>query len=312
MTATATAVSVLRWAADPLGSHPTGDLRRIGDLATPDAEAVRSVESFAGACAARLGAGAPAFGDPAPVGLGPLLMAAAVGGRFEPVLAGQLAAAVPEPATGWGELVARHGLVTAMLEAPGGAGRQQAPLDLTGRLRACSPLTDVLRHPVDERRGRDAARRRFAALLDRRRGPAVLAAVLARPESDAMTLNWRAELLERLRQLDPALMLDVYERACLVHTADWAELNAWADAQLNRSGVPAALPVAVLRYWAPLARTRRDEEGRRQARRYTAGDPGEADAPTTTMAGRILLRPELYDRVLHQVLRHRLLAVEAA
>jgi hypothetical protein len=274
VTAVATAGQVLSWAAEPAGPPPSGPLWEPAGLATPP-EAVRDAAAqLARRTSALLGAGTPPFGGSGQVGLGVVFLAAAAGGRQQVAAAALLAQAVPPPAArrdqgAWYDLVARHGLVTAVVQALDGASYlgstgaspdDDAPEPVQELLLAASPLTAVLHRPP--RRALRAGTTGQAvgtavALLTRPRGHAVLAAGLAGWSPFTPVLNWRADLLARLRHEHTDLLLDVYLTARIRFGADWDERITWAARQLGRSSVADPLAVATLRFWAPLAAVER-------------------------------------------------------
>ena len=140
LTAEATARRVLGWALEtcrPAGGvgpgswrvdapsllPPSGQLREAAALAHPDADTVDALRALTRCTAARLGAGAPPFGDTTAVGLGALLLAAAIGGRAQPDPAALLAETIPPPRlvvtggpAGWADAVARHSVVAPFLD----------------------------------------------------------------------------------------------------------------------------------------------------------------------------------------------------
>jgi hypothetical protein len=281
VTAQATARRVLAWAAQPAGRLPEGPLWEAAGLARPDPATLVLAAELIRAAAARLGAGAPPFADRQPVGAGPVLLAAAIGGRRQPGPARRLvemlpatrpARARPEQAC-WSDLVARHALVSAALvsaalagSAPAGSVPASAGpgglLDepLTETLLRASPLTAVLHRPNRQRLAAQTTGDEVeaaAALLERPRGLAVLTASLAAWSSDTAVLDWRVALLSRLGQDYPALVLDTYAAARLRHGADWDLRLRWARRALTTPGAPDPLAMATIRFWVPLARIRR-------------------------------------------------------
>jgi FtsH ternary system-associated peptide len=297
MTAADTATRVLRWAAGPTGTLPTGPLWEPASLASPPAAAADAAARLARRTAALLGAGAPPFGARNRIGLGVVFLAAAIGGRQQAGAAALLARAVPIRAGGpqpdldpWYDLVARHGLVSAALaelERPGaaalpsrppapGPGQRPAvaggPADpepeppLAELLLDASPLTAVLHRPSQRAITSDTtghAVNTAVALLSRPRGQRVLAHRLAACSPLTAVLTWRADLLARLRHDHQELLLDVYLVARTRFGAEWDERVAWAGWQfgaLGRRGAPATLDplaLATLRFWAPLAAVER-------------------------------------------------------
>lgn len=260
MNAELTARRVLTWAISPVGPPPNGSLREAAALASPEPATRELVGELARRTAARMGAGAPPFGDPAPIGCGAVLLAAAVGGRQQPGQARQLAEAVRPARTGrsagWYDLVARHGLVDAVLSAPLEAAKaDQEPLAET--LLEASTLSAILhRPPLRRLTARTTATEVTAAeaLLGLPRGPEVLAAGLAPWSSQHTVLAWRLELLTRLAPDYPDLLLDTYTLARLRHGPDWDLRLTWARRQLSLPGPPDRLAIATAAFWSPLAR----------------------------------------------------------
>jgi len=206
MNAETTALRVLTWAAEPKGQPPQGPLWDVTALRDP-AEPVRTaLAELACTTAARLGAGRPPLGEQDPgVGLGALLLAAAVGGRGQQVPARRLAEAAeqrfPTPNTPekarWYDVFARHAVVAPAVvalpstnraihrygpapavgnlhgpaPAAGDAQLLGAPDEetepITDTLLRCSPLTAVLHRPCRSRirAGATAAERGTATLL---------------------------------------------------------------------------------------------------------------------------------------------------
>jgi hypothetical protein len=255
-----TAIRVLTWAVTPvpdgareLAPPPVGPLREATALRSPRAATTAAVAALTRRTAARLGAGAPPFGDRSAVGPGALLLAAAVGGvqgnRAEAEI---LVDAVPPrrldrpgAAAGWCDALARHAVASAV---PAGFGGEE----FGERLRAASPLTAVLGHPV----GRATAAPTATALnlMARPHGKRVLQDVFARCVPQEAVLAWRTELLMRLLPDDPAFVLDVYLAARLRHGVAWDQWLAISKDGLSRVIEPDPLLLAVARWWGPLAR----------------------------------------------------------
>jgi hypothetical protein len=304
MTAGTTAQQVLAWAIAPSGPLPNGPLWETGRLARPDPATLKLVRELAQATAAALGAGTPPFGDDSAIGAGVVLLAAAVGGRGQPDAARRLAEALPAARTVrtrpagacWYDLITRHGLVSATLPAiparastgasPGGArhngradtegpdesGTQAEPLPET--LLRMSPLTAVLHRPALRLLSADATGNEVevaAALAERPRGLAVLAAAFAPWSRQAAVLNWRVDLLARLGRDHPALVLDTYTLARLRHGDVWDQRLRWARGRLGLSGPPDPLAVATARFWVPLARLSQRDPTLPDARPLLAG-----------------------------------------
>jgi hypothetical protein len=294
VTALDSAMKTLAWAVDPAGPPPVGTLRQVATLHRPGAAAAKAIGWLATVTAARLGAGSPPLGDTGSVGPGTLLLAAAVGGRAEMETATALLDAVPQLPNGpgrWVDMLTRHAVVGPVLDDPPPLSSIALPRELRDALRRKSPLTAVLSYPG---RGQtDAARAIAAALLGQPHGAGVLHAAVAAPSSDSAVLTWRAQLLEQLRHEHPRYALEVYLTARLWHGAAWDERIAWAGRELAGLGSPDDLPIAILRYWAPLARMYRDEEA--------------IDPQRSILALRVYLRPAQVRPVLRLVSQHRLL-----
>jgi hypothetical protein len=287
--AEATALRVLSWAAEPSGAPPVGPLWDVTTLARPAAAIRDAAAELARRTAALLGAGVPPFGSESRIGLGAVFLAAAAGGRRQPGPAITLAQAIPPamprraPAA-WYDLVARHGLVSAILAALPAAGSEPAPTEpteptdaepsLPEALLEASPLTAVLYRPTLRALRSDTtgqAVRTAAALLDRPRGPLVLADGLAGWTPFPAVLTWRAGLLSRLRPEHPDLLLDVYLVARTRFAADWDQRVRWAGRQLRSRGAPDPLAIATLRFWAPLAALQKDSVRLSQLRPLMTG-----------------------------------------
>lgn len=285
MTAAETVRKVLTWAAQPEGEPPAGPLSGMRDLISRDRESAEPLGRLALVTAARLGAGARPFGDAGPAGPGALLLAAAVGGRLETRLAQRIAEAAPAwtPASvaapraaayGWAEAVARHGVLAALPDLRRGAApldgtrakpvarpRPVVPASLLDALLRVSPLTAILYRPDLARMREQTVAAEIAAMYDllgRPAGRAVLSTALAAPTDDEHVLAWRTSLLARLRVEHPQVVLDVYLKARLRHGERWDALLYRAADELSGYGLPGELPLAVARYWAPLAALERD------------------------------------------------------
>jgi hypothetical protein len=279
MTAVATARRVLSWAAEPTGPPPAGPLWEPARLTDPPAAVRDAAAQLARRQAALLGAGSPPFGGGSQIGLAVVFLAAAAGGRRQARAAALLAQAVPaatarrgQPA-GWYDLIARHSLVAAVVQSLDGTGPETAPQatpatettpedqgdgavePIPELLLAASPLTSVLYRPPLRALRSGATGQAVAtavALLSRPRGQAVLAAGLARWSPLSPVLDWRTDLLTRLRHDRPDLVLDVYLVARTRFAADWDKRIAWAARQLRAPAVADPLAIATLRFWAPL------------------------------------------------------------
>ena len=289
MTAEDTARRVLRWATRGGGPLPEGALWNAAGLAAPGSETLALIADLARMTAARLGVGAPPFGDVNSVSLGAVLLAAAAGGQWQqPQRARALAQALPPSRprrarpdeARWYDLIARHGVVSAVLAAasPDVASSRDAPNGLTAirprpaataanptntdeplteTLLRMSPVTAVLcRPPLSKiEAGTTAEETEAAAVLaSQPRGLRVIAAALSRWCPDAAALTWRYELLTSLGDGNPDVMLDTYTMARLRYGDDWDTRLTWARRTLSSSGPPDPLAIATVRFWVPLAR----------------------------------------------------------
>lgn len=287
LSAEATARLVLGWAGNPDTTPPTGQLRGTPALARPSRSTRLLLRSLAGSTAARLGAGAPPFGDPERIGLGALLLAAAIGGRAQPLEAVLLAEALPaarlgaDESAGWADALARHAVVGPFVEHPAaavpppgsatdpsaGAVPEPAPHTdpapaepLRETLLRAAPLTAVLHRPPAERlTGGGAPGAEVAAamaLLTRPRGGRVLVGALAGCSPDPLVLTWRTQLLRILATTGdrPDLVADTYLAARVRHGAAWdAALRAARAGLRSLDKAPDATALAVAKYWLPLA-----------------------------------------------------------
>lgn len=271
MTAIATASRVLAWAADPArragnpAAPPIGPAADASALLAPDQEVLDRIRQIAAQTAARLGAGTPPFGDAGRIGLGVLLIAAAVGCRRDPDAAGRLARATPplpligesgpgdprDHSAGWADATARHGVVAPFAASGWRGAARPAEYDIAESLIGASPLTAILHRPpiADLRGGRhDEYLGAALGLLARPRGQPVVTCALAAPTTDSSVLGWRARLLAVLARDQPEIALVTYFTALLRHGGDWDRLLDHAEHAAGRSEAD-----AVLRFWAPLA-----------------------------------------------------------
>ncbi len=304
MTAETTAQRVLSWATEPSGPLPNGPLWETGRLARPEAATLTLACELARATAAALGAGAPPFGDENAIGAGAVLLAAAIGGRRQPGAARRLAEAIPAArpvrsrpdAACWYDLISRHGVVAAVLEALPVSGTSPAGLreggrdtragtddadgigtenePLTETLLRMSPLTAVLHRPalrLLEANTTGNEVEAAAALAARPRGAAVLTAALACWSPRPAVLNWRTDLLARLGRDNPDLILDTVTLARLRYGDDWDLRLRWARRRLGMPGPPDPLAIATARFWVPLARLSQRDPTLPDARPLLAG-----------------------------------------
>ncbi len=281
LTAVATARRVLAWAGDrhrTAGTLPSGQLRRSLGLATPDAATEDVLCELTRATGARLGAGAPPFGDEDPIGLGALLLAAAIGGRAQLAEATLLALALPPARLDtnrpgcWADGLARHAVVGPYTEQPPAAPTPPAtptddadpPEPLAEVLLRASPLTAVLHRPEAAQLAPDGATDASVAaalaLLSRRRGRGVLVAALSGWSPDPLVLAWRTQLLGVLGTSGHAeVVADTYLAARTRHGRTWDTALGSARAALQQfKAAPDEISLATVRYWLPLAHLGRD------------------------------------------------------
>ncbi|KOV61832.1 hypothetical protein ADK64_25515 [Streptomyces sp. MMG1121] len=235
---------------------PEGELTDPQQLAVPPADVSAAVVRLAAQSAARLRLDALASGERRPVGAGALLLAAAVGGRAQALLAAETVRAVPPARSLW-DVLAHHAVVAPALAHIGDR-------TLAGRLRAASPLTALLDRP-DPVGESDAELLLEDVLLTHHQGRRLITTVYCEaPASPAQAL-WRGRLLDQLRMSERELVIDVYEAALLRHTA--AHLALIRRARVGLTAPPdlaAARPVAS--WWAALARLERSHRPLLRAR----------------------------------------------
>ncbi|MFF5290780.1 hypothetical protein [Paractinoplanes globisporus] len=273
MTAESTAQAVLGWAVRADGPMPGGDLSALGDLAAPSEETVHKYAVLAAACAARLGTGAPPFGDATPADTGGILLAAALGGQAEATAAERLIELVPSvrvTQAGWSAAVARHAVTMRAVTHP-----------LAERCLAVSPLTRLLHRPTRDALAGDSVETDVALanrLLGLRGGERILWHAWAEPSADADVLTWRATVLSRLVTEEPGRVLDLYVLARLRWGAEWDKVNRTAIRELSRFAGRPAGPLAVLTFWLPLARLDRNRPELLRARPLLSGHRPIIDA----------------------------------
>jgi hypothetical protein len=255
-TASQTAQRVLGWCGRPSGPPPLGGMGELTGLATVGPDVLDRLRALAVETAARLGAGRSRLGDDGRLGLGALLLAAAVGARGEPKTALRLAAAAAEvPPAGWTDHLCRYAVLQPVLEPRRGAvSAFQVEGRLVDALLRAAALTEVLHRPAP---GSVTAVDIAARLLDRPHGAALLGGVLARPHPEAAVRAWRGELLDRFRHRRAGFVVDVYVVARLRHADEWDRLVKQAVRELPRPGEPRAQltehTTATGRYWSALA-----------------------------------------------------------
>jgi hypothetical protein len=268
MSAADTAVRVLNWAAGNRPEPPPrGDLADPRGLAEPSAELTGALGLIAAVTAARLRCGtSPPFGFPGPVGVGPALLAAAIGARAHPAALDSLLRAVPRPRSGW-DHVARYGLAGAVQRSA--ARLSEAESELPLRLAWHAPLTGVLDAPgpVEKMTCTQLAN----AILAAPEGRAAVTGVLAEPCPSDDTAAWRGGLLERARPDHRDFVLDVYEIALSIHRREHAARRLLAE-QAWRTGGPGPAVRATARWWTALAYLERRQRPLVRARPRLRGE----------------------------------------
>lgn len=246
-----TAGLVLNWVVHQTGQVPNGPLWKASRLARPTGSLPGLVAEITRKANALRGTGSPPFGDQAPIGPGPVLLAAAIGGRAQAEAAARVIAA-GGPSPGWHDATARHAVAAVVMDH----------LDLetlTDPVLRASELTAVFRHPARYDAGPDSpdllrAEDTVERLLAASRGRDVLVAELATCSEDRRVLSWRAHLLNQWVRHDRLdLPLDVYAQARLWHASRW---DAQVRAALRWHGPPTAVMKGTADYWAHVGRLR--------------------------------------------------------
>lgn len=217
MSATETAVAVIRWAQAPDGVPPRGDFEQIDALLRPAADTRRMLGELAMIGAARLGLRADDTLDPAA-----LFLALAVGTAAHPQILELLRALSAKPAPI--DLITRHALLAPALPSLPAAARDELLLS--------SPLTALLSHPA--RGSEDSSLVLCEAVACWPGGRRLLTRHFARPREDLGDLRWQGRAMAALRQDEGyrGLILDVYEAAVALYPAGWRRLLARARRSL--------------------------------------------------------------------------------
>jgi hypothetical protein len=307
MSATATAIRVLDWAAGGSGPPPIGDLKDPPGLLGPAPGLARAMGRLCALTCARLRWGAPPLGDERPLQLGSALLAAALGaapqdqGDAVSLLDAVLPAVTPA------DWALRHGLVgTALPFLPTvlpsaladvqTADSRSAPHDDQGNARPdsgrarpprparvpiaddwlrLSPLTALLQAPPEDRR--PALTYLAAELIACPAGRRWLVLALSEPSDDPAVRLWRRELLGRLLtgdpQTGPEFVLDCYEATAVHHGQVALAQVRHARAVLTaRFGRPDDLglkdALSVAAWWRPLWELRRARPDELRRRPY--------------------------------------------
>jgi FtsH ternary system domain X1 len=247
------------------GVPPQGDVSATELLAHPPYSLRLTLIQLTTTTAARLQYSQPPLGDSQPVGIGVLLIAAAIGSLSVPELVNILLMALPV-ANSANDLVARHGVVFPTLKF--------VSADMAEDFRLASPLTAVLDRPAREQVNESLklAQKILRYPVER----AALVNTFAQPTTDIQIRNWRQDLLDRWRlgaEAEQKFVLDVYEAMMIQHSdavmrqirAARTTMTTPEQAQ-NDQQLQAALSVA--RWWGPLWTMERSDIDALRTRRY--------------------------------------------
>ncbi|NEO80541.1 hypothetical protein [Moorena sp. SIO4G3] len=215
MSATDTALRVIQWAmTNPEGivTPPQGDLSATEKLANPPVALSQALQQLTAVTAARLGWEMPPLGDNSPLGVGGIILAAALG-TANLKLARTLITALSDPCSSpcsSGDWVVRHGLVAPALPFLAD--------EIADDCRQVSLLTAVLNRPATGQE--NLAFDFILKLLEQPSTRLSLTLHLAKPTLDIKVRNWRSNLLERLRpgsEKNRDFVIEVYEAAMIYH-----------------------------------------------------------------------------------------------
>ncbi|MCP5420447.1 MAG: hypothetical protein H6970_01255 [Gammaproteobacteria bacterium] len=265
MSAVDTALRVLDWALTGFGPPPIGDLRDAEQLKKPSGLLRHLLGAFAASNAARLGLRDLPPTQDHQVTLSGAILAAALGALHTPALARRLLAAVSPAPNPW-DWITHHGLLARSLPFVA-----DADADLLDDFLSVSPLTAVVHHPAQGRRGEA-----FACAHDWLNQSADrnwLQRTLARPSQHPTVLHWRQELLERLRltgEAEQTFVLNVYETAMIHHRPEYLEQirharDVLTTTQVKEETLRIALRVAA--WWGPLTALEHSHPHELRARR---------------------------------------------
>ncbi len=249
MSASDTALRVIRWATAGEGPPPRGDLRAAEQLSRPPEPLAAALGELARVSLARL------RWDPSPpaasrsIGVGGIVIAAAIGVAQPPEVVRFTLDAVPRsraPA----EWAVRHGLVDPALRYLVDA--------VADDCRKLSPLTAVLDRPVTGAEAQAIATARQLLADPRRR--LSLQLHLARPTLTTQVRDWRTRLLETLRvgsDADRTFVVNVYEAAMIHHRAEAVHQIRAALAVMGPRLVRPDLAsrrdaISIANWWGPL------------------------------------------------------------
>jgi hypothetical protein len=298
MSAIDTALRVIQWAMTDGGKQPppVGDAHALEQLSNPPDNLKHELAQLTAVTAGRMRLGNPPLGDGTPLSLGTIIIAAAIGLRPFPELAGMILEAVPEPGSpiDW---IARHGVVKPVLRfftnpppvnhdeknnqkllrgAKGGGFLEKSPPVhlISDDFRVLSPLTALLDYPVKghENLALEAAR----CLLADRSGRLFLALHLAQPTANRKVRDWHQELLMRFNSgstSEQNFVLEVFEAMMIHYKEDAMQQVKAARAIFNdpractdEEKVQDAISAA--NWWQPLWIIKRDNIDILRARHY--------------------------------------------
>jgi hypothetical protein len=271
MTATETAIKIIKWAINDTGPPPRGDLRKTRALANPSQSLSLAMQTLTTITAAQMCFDSPPLGDKQPLGVGSAILAAAIGARDSPTHAQQIIKTIP-PANHPAEWIIRHALASRILPF---LNNKTAETLSTHDCLLASPLTALLNTPVPSQQ--NTLIELVYQLIEHPTSRRWLQLNLAKPTSDTATRRWRQELLGQLRQTEgdkeTTFVLDVYETLAIhhseeafkqVYTARSVLLDPIAAADENR--LQQALSIA--NWWKPLWELRRSRNNELRKRLY--------------------------------------------
>lgn len=273
MSASATALQMIRWVLSGSGTPPKGDCLDASALARPEPALQEAMQQLVGVTASKLGLGVPPLGLNRLLGVNGALLAAALGVRHLPDPSLRLMQAIQDGEDNPQEWVLFHALVSAML--PFLPQDNPALSQLHNDCLRLSPLTAVLAKPLPDQDGTIMSF--IHKLLAHASGRRLLQLAWATPTGDADILQWRIETLLRLRQTEDdqqvAFVLDVYEAHMIHFEQETLDRIQQARAVLvnpaatqNQAQLKKALLVA--NWWKPLWEIRRSRNDELRQRHY--------------------------------------------
>lgn len=274
MSATDTALQMIRWVLAGEGQPPTGDWFNASALTTPEPVLLEAMQQLLVVTAARLGLGVPPLGVNTPLGVNACLLAVALGVRHSPIYAqGLMQAMQDDGKDNPQEWVLFHALVFAML--PFLSQEKPELAQLRADCLRISPLTAVLTRPLPDQE--NVTMSFIHKLLANPSGRRFLQLAWATPTRDAEVLQWRIASLSRLRQTEDdqqvAFVIDVYEAHMIHFEQETLERIQQARhvlvspvASQNQDQLKKALLVAD--WWKPLWEIRRSRNDELRQRKY--------------------------------------------